>query len=244
MNRESNASLRGTSSVMRSPSTESTTRSVRIMPPARTSFASSPSRTSASMPMKWIHSEVTGRSTSTRSPGWKLEASAHPKSIGAGRYIGVQDRFGGAFLMPRARAVDFQESMRFAGEPDNSALLAAQNDSAARDAQCSRDLVFAGRQHDRARCVVQCRLNARRIVAGLRFEPLGHKGGRQFHPACAISRGGEIHDSISAGIVPVVQAMIRSAEGPLANLLRMQCERGEHPESSPHTLSLSAASTH
>ena len=121
------------------------------------------------------------------------------------------------------------------------AALAAQHDPAARDAQRSGDLVFAGRQHHRARCVVQCRLDARRVVAGRGCEPLGRGGRRQFHTARAISRRGEIHDAVSAGIVPVVQAMVRAPEGPLANRLRMQCARGEHPENNLHNLSLASA---
>ena len=74
--------------------------------------------------------------------------------------------------MPRARSVDFQKTMWLARQPYAGALLAAQHHSAASDVQGSGNVVFAGRQHHRARHAVQRRLDARRIVAGRGREPL------------------------------------------------------------------------
>ena len=132
--------------------------------------------------------------------------------------------------------------MWFARQPDDGAPLAAQHDPAARDAQRSRDLVFAGLPAPprllRCRVPPGCAPCCRRPSGVSRW---ARDGRRQFHTARPISRRGEIHDAISAGIVPVVQAMVRAAEGPLANRLRMQRARGEHAESNLHNLILVGA---
>ena len=83
-----------------------------------------------------------------------------PESWSPGRHIRVEDRRGSPLFAPRALTVIFQEAMRFARQPDDGALLAAQHDPAARDGQGSRDIIFAAGQYDGARGAVQRGLNA------------------------------------------------------------------------------------
>ena len=174
--------------------------------------------------MKWIHSAVDRVEHQHTIAGMEVAAPRTSKRSSHRRAHTHRGWARGTLARARCRRHGFPGIDAAAGQPDGGALFAAQDDTAAGDAQGSRKLVFTGGQDSRRRSPVQRRLYARGVVAGGGREPLGRwRQTASFTPPARYPAAGEIHDAVSAGIVQVVQAMVRAREGPITDCLRMQC---------------------